>query len=131
VLAVVLREEGLDGFDIWEGFHAKFAHETSRELVEVLVWLLRAVPDVPLVRVANDHNAPVWTLWIAVRRAAVVLCAGRICCHGFWKDLFVDIARWEQGLESVVWVRVFGIVAEVPFDTPHMLSRPSVNSHGE
>ena len=55
-LRVQLRRIGaivLDRVDMWKCFHAEFAIKSSAEGVEDLILLLGAMPDVPLMHIAN------------------------------------------------------------------------------
>ncbi|KAK1856728.1 hypothetical protein CCHR01_00698 [Colletotrichum chrysophilum] len=103
-------EEGVDGLDGGEGLHAELGHEAADEFVEVLVLLLGAVPDVPLVQVANRRVARVVA---GPGGAEVVVDVRDEVLAGVDEDLLVDVARGEVGLEPVVGVLVGEVVGEV------------------
>src|SRR5690242_535980 len=76
VYHVALREQlrGIsavvsDGINVREGLHSKFAVETAAKRVKDLVFLLRTVPDIPLVHVSNCgvrglQSIPPWRTWM-------------------------------------------------------------------
>lgn len=110
-----LGHERLDGLNVWECFHAEFAVEASTERFEYLVFLLRTVPHVPLVHIADGRvgcDLPVspWT-------AGMVDGGGGFIMDGVGEQFLVNVARWEVGLEPGLRV----LVCEIVFQTGLLL----------
>ena len=88
---------GFDGVDVREGFHAEFAVEAAAQRVEDLVFLLRAVPHVPLVHVADGFVGRGQA--VAPGGARVVGDGGGVSGDDGGEDVLVDVAGWEVCFE--------------------------------
>ncbi|KAI6761367.1 hypothetical protein HG531_001920 [Fusarium graminearum] len=107
-----LWKECINGLDIWETLHAKFGNEATNELIKILVILLGAVPNIPLMDVSNsriggDLSAP---------RTGNVIDSIRVeVSASLWEKLFVDVTRWEISLQPALRVMVIKVHKLVAF----------------
>lgn len=105
-----LGDEGLDGLNVWERLHPELAVEPPAQFIEDLVLLLRAVPHVPLVHVANGRVRA--DLAVSPRTAGVVGRGGRLLVYNAGEQFLVDVASRKIGLEPGLRVLVGEIVIQ-------------------
>lgn len=90
-------DERLDGLDMRERFHPELAVEATPEGLEYLVLLLRPVPHIPLVHVADGRVG--CDLPVAPGTTGVVGCMRGFLGDGIGEEFFVDVPCWEVRLE--------------------------------
>ena len=101
---------GLDSGQVRECFHAKLGVEAAAEGVEDLVFLLCAMPHVPLVHVADGWVRADFA--VAPRRARMVGNRGDFGCSNVRQNALIDVAGRKVGFEPIVFILVFVVVGE-------------------
>lgn len=106
-----LGDERLDSFEVRECFHAELAVEPSTQRLKNLILLLRSVPDVPLVHIADSRVRR--DLAVAPRAAWMVDRSVALLMHDLGQKLFVRVASREVGFEPRLRVLVRVVVLEL------------------
>ena len=103
-------DEGLDRGEVRESFHTEFGVKASTEGIKDLIFLLSAVPDIPLMHVTNRRIGGDFA--ISPRRARMIWDCRSFGSCDIGKDSFIDIACRKVRLQPVLLVLIGVVVSQ-------------------